>query len=104
MGWPYSGARTRKGGRQTDHPAFSHSVPNRSATHGIHLDTNQVPRLLADRRGEIVLTGNTRPSWYPIRVRVYRTTPSIVEVTGMVVEVEEILVVGQLEAIGFATE
>jgi hypothetical protein len=37
----------------------------------IHPDTNQVPRLLADRPGELVLTGNTRPSWYPIRVRVY---------------------------------
>jgi hypothetical protein len=31
-------------------------------------------------------------------------TPSIVEVTGMVVEVEEIPVVGHHEAIGFATE
>ena len=27
----------------------------------IHPDTNQVPRLLADRPGEIVLTGNNRP-------------------------------------------
>jgi len=36
----------------------------------IHPDTNQVSRLLADRPGEIVLTGNDRPSWYPIRVRV----------------------------------
>ena len=34
----------------------------------IHPDTNQVPRLLADRPGELVLTGNNRPSWYPIRV------------------------------------
>jgi len=39
----------------------------------IHPDTNQVPRLFADRPGEIVLTGNTRPPWYPIRVRMYIT-------------------------------
>jgi len=33
-----------------------------ATAHVLYTDTNQVPRLLADRPGEIVLIGNNRPS------------------------------------------